>query len=420
MSGFFGVLFMSFLLAAASFGIGVLPLSFAFSKPALARLSALGTGLLLGAALGVIIPEGIETLAEPPSMSTAEHAALPTTAIALSLLGGFTFMLLVEQFLSPHSHLPPALPASQPHTRKPSVADGPSTVEFDADLELSQLERAEGIAFESAETSASANGTVRRQHRRSGSVSGDEGKARAVPLTLGLVMHALADGLALGSSALSSAGDGSGSAGSEGAGSVFPSGLSVVVFFALVIHKGKPLFQGPRSSLSVICHTNLPFAFHFKLQPPRCHQRSLPPTRARSALSPFAPGPLVWIDRAAPTALALTTSLLSTSLSRADCKKHIAAFSLSTPLGAIASYALLSWFKLGTASAGAGRVPGVAMLVSGGSFLYVATVLRPISGHGHAEEPDIGHKTRTLFTLLGMFVPVAIGAVVGHDHGHGA
>lgn len=32
MSGFFSVLFMSVLLAAASFGIGILPLSFAFSS----------------------------------------------------------------------------------------------------------------------------------------------------------------------------------------------------------------------------------------------------------------------------------------------------------------------------------------------------------------------------------------------------
>lgn len=62
----------------------------------------------------------------------------------------------------------------------------------------------------------------------------------------------------------------------------------------------------------------------------------------------------------APTALALTTSLLSTPLSHADCRKHIAAFSLSTPLGALASYVLLSWFEV----AGTGHVPGVAMLVS--------------------------------------------------------
>lgn len=31
----------------------------------------------------------------------------------------------------------------------------------------------------------------------------------------------------------------------------------------------------------------------------------------------------------------------------------------------------------------------------------------------------IGSKTRTLFVLLGMFIPVVIGALVGHDHGHG-
>jgi len=115
----------------------------------------------------------------------------------------------------------------------------------------------------------------------------------------------------------------------------------------------------------------------------------------------------------APTSLALTTSLLSTSLPRSECKKHIAVFSASTPIGALASYAILSFF--GTSSEG--RWPGVALLISGGTFLYVATVLRPVSGHNAVE--DIGKKTRIMFTVLGMFVPFAVGAVVGHDHEHG-
>ena len=159
-------------------------------------------------------------------------------------------MLLVEQFLAPHA--PPALPTSQPHTRKPSASDGPSTVEFDAELELGELERAEGISFD-------AGADPRKKHRRSGSVSG-EGKARAVPLTLGLVMHALADGLALGSSALSGAAEAGPASGAQGAGSIIPSGLSVVVFLALVIHKGARCISPSR------CDASLP-RLHFTPSP---------------------------------------------------------------------------------------------------------------------------------------------------------
>jgi len=70
------LLIMSAVLAAACYGVGTLPLSFSFSsmfphdirrkriftsflESHLQRLSVLGTGLLLGAALGVIIPEYI-------------------------------------------------------------------------------------------------------------------------------------------------------------------------------------------------------------------------------------------------------------------------------------------------------------------------------------------------------------------------
>ncbi|KZT02185.1 Zinc/iron permease [Laetiporus sulphureus 93-53] len=337
MSGLFAVVLMSALLGAASFGIGVLPLFFNFSKHALAKLSAFGTGLLLGAALGVIIPEGAETLAHADSSS-----GFPTSAVALSLLTGFTFMLVVEQLLSPHSHDSPSphLPPSPIHTPKPSTAD--TVVEFD--VELGELERAEGIPVGDARAPNSDNAPPYRRPEAQDA----ESRKRAYPLTLGLVMHALADGLALGSSALSAPGSDP-----NAPASALPSSLSLVVFFALVIHK-------------------------------------------------------------APTALALTTSLLSTSLPRSECKKHLALFSASTPLGALASYVLLSFF--GTSSEG--RWPGVALLISGGTFLYVATVLRPVSGHGDAE--DVGRKTRVLCIVLGMFVPFAIGVIVGHDHERGA
>ena len=46
----------------------------------------------------------------------------------------------------------------------------------------------------------------------------------------------------------------------------------------------------------------------------------------------------------APTALALTTTLLSTSLPVAECKRHLAIFSSMTPVATLLSYAVLSLF----------------------------------------------------------------------------
>lgn len=81
MAGFLTILLMSTALAVASFVVGQLPLFFTFSSDpssiilpddnddltnaktkccsgmGIAYLSALGTGLLLGAAMGIIIPE---------------------------------------------------------------------------------------------------------------------------------------------------------------------------------------------------------------------------------------------------------------------------------------------------------------------------------------------------------------------------
>jgi zinc transporter 9 len=128
---------------------------------------------------------------------------------------------------------------------------------------------------------------------------------QAYPLTVGLIIHALVDGLALGVSALSN-----------------PTGdspdTSLVVFMALFIHKGTTYL--------------------------RC-----------------AHAPSLLITYAAPTAIALTTSLLSTTLSRSECKKHLIAFSASTPCGAILSYVIFSVLGLADSR---GDWTGVALLIS--------------------------------------------------------
>lgn len=138
----------------------------------------------------------------------------------------------------------------------------------------------------------------------------------------------------------------------------------------------------------------------------------------------------------APTALGLTTSLLSNSLPRSECKKHIAFFSLSTPLGAIVSYVLFSFLEAG----GEGDWTGIALLISvrsvttypliasilisisilqGGTFLYVATVLQPVSDSSSSNQDEMNKLIRVALMVSGMFIPFAIGAIIGHGHEHG-
>ncbi|KAG5637361.1 hypothetical protein H0H81_004825 [Sphagnurus paluster] len=322
----FQLAFMSLALGASSFACGILPLSFAFSKSYLDRLSAVGTGLLLGAALGVIIPEGIEAAVE----ENPEH--VPTGTIALALLFGFTCMLIIEQLVSPHSHSH-AHAHAQPDTLVLHVVKGDSNtkssdVEFDA--ELGDIEREEGT---------DRAGYMQRDAPVPTLVH-DSAAApnRAFPLTFGLVIHGLADGLALGASSLNK--DQSGGS----------SSLSLIVFLALIIHK-------------------------------------------------------------APTSLALTTSLLATSLPRIKCKQYLLVFASSTPVGAIASYLLFSFLGSGN-----GGWTGVALLFSGGTFLYVATVLQPVSEYSAAAPGEMRSTTRVFYIALGIFIPFVLSSLLGHGH----
>jgi len=145
---------------------------------------------------------------------------LPTTTIATSLLAGFMFMLVTEQLLpGAHSHPGPFSPGSG------LLSPKDSTVEFDADVELGEPGEGPGLSprttmQRSASTSAQRPTTPRTATPDGFKIS-TPGKGLA--LTLGLVLHALSDGLALGSSIASGAGS---------------QELSSVIFAALIIHKG--------------------------------------------------------------------------------------------------------------------------------------------------------------------------------------
>jgi zinc transporter 9 len=117
-------------------------------------------------------------------------------------------MMVIEQLFAGHSHSHgPSLPLG--------VIEQSTEIQFDVDLN------------EQEQGDASSSGFKQVDHIPQTPIVAD-GRQSAFPLTLGLVLHGLADGFALGVSTLSIPGSDS-------------SALSFVVFFALLVHKGMQL-----------------------------------------------------------------------------------------------------------------------------------------------------------------------------------
>ncbi|KAL4080715.1 Zinc/iron permease [Scleroderma citrinum] len=292
--------FMSMVMGLMSYCVGLVPLSVTLSRAHLSILSVLSTGLLIGTALGVIIPEGIEeTVSHDPRQGSL------SAQVATPVLLGFAFMLLVEEYFTSD-------------TVSPTSRDNDQVFQID----LEQLEREEGVIPD-------------RSSQTTSSRTRSDGVHRAYPLSLGLAVHALVDGYALGVAASNE----------------HSPALSLIVFLAIIVHK-------------------------------------------------------------APTALALTTSLLSKSLSVAQCKRHLLMFSLATPTSAILTYILYSLPFMNQ------RLDSsVPLLFSGGTFLYVATVLQNTSDHVTEPSPILNSKVRrTCILVAGMFFPLLVSQFLGHDH----
>jgi solute carrier family 39 (zinc transporter), member 9 len=192
-SGAVAVLVLSFVMFLASFGAGTVPLLMSLGgqqrQQRMNMVSSLAIGLLVGTGLGVVLPEGIETLysaAEPEPVSTADpgnhHSARSYhLAIALTLVAGYLVMHLLT-FLPPlflHNHVESPIP----------LASLPSTP---------RLER------------SASSGTTYISDNATGLSN----------TTIGLSIHALADGIALGSSAVAD-----------------NIALEGIVFFAIMLHK---------------------------------------------------------------------------------------------------------------------------------------------------------------------------------------
>jgi len=180
MEGSLNIVIFSLVMLFGSYLSGSIPLFFSMSEEKLQLVSVMGAGLLVGTALSVIIPEGMQTLnmaynshhGSEDKHSGHEHSPGPQTEhqedpvphlIGVSLVLGFIFMLIVDQ------------------------------------------------------VAASKTRDVEAGGGRKGTVSWTA--------TLGLVVHAAADGVALGAAATTNQTD-----------------VEIIVFLAIMLHKAPASF----------------------------------------------------------------------------------------------------------------------------------------------------------------------------------
>lgn len=126
---------------------------------------------------------------------------------------------------------------------------------------------------------------------------------------------------------------------------------------------------------------------------------------------------------------------MALGLSNQQVRNRLLIFSASAPVSAILSYFLVKLLG-GSSSNLSGSGDGIdglqwwtgaVLLFSGGSFLYVATVISPISSsdshqdHEHSVHEDdevvLSQWVRLALLLGGMVLPLALSSMIGdHDH----
>ncbi|KAF3938298.1 hypothetical protein ABW19_dt0207997 [Dactylella cylindrospora] len=206
---FWWLLFLSVVITSTSIAAGILPLALSLSRKRIQAISSFGMGLLVGTSLIIIIPEGVSTMysayapeekghhetgtksirtlairadSEPKADDHDDHAPSPERYVGLALVLGFVFMYLINALSTLTNN---------------SNERGYSTISVNA--------------LRSFPTDEPANGPAPSK--------------RSFSTTLGLMIHAMADGIALGASANSSR----------------PS-LGIIVFFAIMLHKAPAAF----------------------------------------------------------------------------------------------------------------------------------------------------------------------------------
>ncbi|KAI3336575.1 Zinc/iron permease [Xylariaceae sp. AK1471] len=265
-------------------------------------------------------PEATGEAPSPPVEAPPAESELPTFYIGLSLILGFILMFLIDRL--PRHASENFQPAPPRHISLSNL--GGSSLSADE-------EESEGFL---------------------GSLTPTPKQSRSLATTTGLVIHAAADGIAMGASVSSA-----------------DKKLGLIVFIAIMVHK-------------------------------------------------------------APAAFGLTSVLLKQGLSKRAARGHLIVFSLASPVGAWLTFILVSFLG----GSGQGEVSqwwtGMLLLFSAGTFLYVAMHAMQ---EGESPSHDVGsgangytdgsisqrkhahpQMRETLATMVGMLLPLL--TQFGHHH----
>ncbi|KKA16841.1 ZIP metal ion transporter [Rasamsonia emersonii CBS 393.64] len=387
----------------------VMAVTFALSPSQLRFISSLGMGVLVGTALIVIIPEGIETLYSSDIHRIQKslharaldvrwqhqdtHAILPRTVPSVADLNAMPGPVIPEVPSMPAS--PPSTPTQpeevhilgsdvghtelQEHKARDEDSESDTHEHEHEDNERSLhawigvalisgfilmylIDKLPGFASPSKQKRPPYHISLDNLGsglRRSASPSRDGGllepdspssRSHSFATTTGLVIHAAADGIALGASGSNT-------------------NLSFIIFLALLVHK-------------------------------------------------------------APASFGLTSVLLKQGLSSRSARAHLLVFSLAAPVGALLTFVFVQTVGSGLAGdevATRWRT-GMLLLFSAGTFLYVAmhtmqeNAPRPSSydsySNGYAESRDTqrpkGSMRDLIASIIGMLLPLFL--QIGHAH----
>lgn len=249
-------------MALASFLAGALPLSMALSQSQLRLISSIGVGILVGTSLIVIIPEGVEAVASTNKPAAAPHGtrstilgqrqvpelAIPREIPALDVREASPVEIapLLRRAIEQRDDAPPpeGEPAEAPKEEVPPVQDEFPTFYIGLSLMLGfilmfLIDRIPQHATDGM-SSTPATRHISLDNLGSASVNGDaedetEGflgsfaptprQSKSLATTTGLVIHAAADGIAMGASATTS-----------------DMKLGLIIFIAIMIHKAPAAF----------------------------------------------------------------------------------------------------------------------------------------------------------------------------------
>ncbi|KAI0480119.1 Zinc/iron permease [Xylariaceae sp. FL0804] len=277
-AGVFLLLALTVVMALASFLAGALPLSMSLSQSQLRLISSIGVGILVGTSLIVIIPEGVESITQA-SISTHDHntRSLPDAIASIhwaerapvgllnspdwrmadkrgSVFGDSRGSLSGEttgtESKGDSRILATRAPADGPEL--PSDGSNPNKPSTDADVPtfyiglsmvfgfilmflIDRLPRHASDNFQPAPPprhislsnlgGSSLPGDEEESEGLLGSLTPTPRQSRSLATTMGLVIHAAADGIAMGASATSP-----------------DTKLGFIVFVAIMVHKAPAAF----------------------------------------------------------------------------------------------------------------------------------------------------------------------------------